>query len=468
MTGRIKGGKRVRPHAHGIPAGATGSLPLVAIVGRPNVGKSTLFNKLARKRLAIVEDVPGVTRDRHYADTWMLGRDVVLVDTGGFDPESDDPMQGGIAEHVRLALDEADVIVGVLDATTDPLPADREAVKLLRQAKRPVIWIANKCDSEKQALGVAAHYELGMDQILPVSALHSRGLGDLEEAIVDALPPASLDGESPWLDVPRIAIVGRPNAGKSSLVNRLIGENRQLVDDRPGTTVDSVDTLLERKGEQLVLIDTAGMRKKKRVHGSSVESASVFAAIRAMERGDVVVLLIDAKDGVGEQDAKIAGLAVDRGRALVVGLNKVDLMSADERKAAIRRTREILAFAETWLPVVALSAKTGRSVGKLLEAATRAVHEHRKRITTSHVNKFFEEVLEKHPPPSMNNRPVRFYYITQAQSRPPTFIVSTNHPDGVHFSYQRYVINQIRERFGFEGTPVRVRYRGKAKRDKPV
>jgi len=191
MTGRIKGGKRVRPHDHGIPTGATGSLPLVAIVGRPNVGKSTLFNKLTRKRLAIVEDVPGVTRDRHYADAWMLGRDLVLVDTGGFDPQSGDPMQGGIATHVRLALEEADVVVGVLDASSDPLPADREAVKLLRQSQRPVIWIANKCDSEKQALGVAAHYELGIDRIYPVSALHSRGLGDLEEAIVDALPKPS-------------------------------------------------------------------------------------------------------------------------------------------------------------------------------------------------------------------------------------------------------------------------------------
>jgi len=294
-----------------------------------------------------------------------------------------------------------------------------------------------------------------------VSALHSRGMGNLEEAIVDALPELGETPESPRLDVPRIAIVGRPNAGKSSLVNRLVGENRQLVDDRPGTTVDSVDTLLERRGERLILIDTAGMRKKKRVHGSSVESASVFSAIRAMERGDAVVLMIDANEGGGEQDAKIAGLAVDRGRALVIGLNKMDLLSADERKAVVRRTREILAFAETWLPIVTLSAKTGRGVGKLVEAATHAVTEHRKRIPTSEVNRFFAEVLEKHPPPSKNNRPVRFYYITQAQSRPPTFMVSTNHPDYVHFSYQRYVVNQIRRRFGFEGTPVRVRYRGK-------
>ncbi|NOY89561.1 MAG: ribosome biogenesis GTPase Der [Deltaproteobacteria bacterium] len=462
MTGRAKGGKRVRPHAHGIPAGATGALPLVAIVGRPNVGKSTLFNKLARKRIAIVEDVPGVTRDRHYADTWMLGRDVVLVDTGGFDPESDDPMQGGIANHVRLALEEADVIIGVLDATADPLPADREAVKLLRRSERPVLWIANKCDSPKQVLSMAAHYELGIDQILPVSALHSRGLGDLEEAIVSALPEAQQNEGSARLDAPRIAIVGRPNAGKSSLVNRLVGEERQLVDDRPGTTVDSVDTLLERKGQALVLIDTAGMRKKKRVHGSGVEASSVFAAIRAMERGDVVVLMIDANEGVGEQDAKIAGLAHDRGRALVIALNKIDLLSAEQRKAAVRRTQEILAFAP-WAPILTLSAKTGRNVGRLIEAATRAVIEHRKRIPTGEVNRFFEEVLEKHPPPSMHHRPVRFYYITQPQSRPPTFMVSTNHPDGVHFSYQRYVINQIRQRFGFEGTPIRVRYRGRGR-----
>ncbi|MCA9602371.1 MAG: 50S ribosome-binding GTPase, partial [Myxococcales bacterium] len=260
-----------------------------------------------------------------------------------------------------------------------------------------------------------------------------------------------------------LAIVGRPNAGKSSLVNRILGENRLVVDDRPGTTVDSIDTLVEHEGQELVLIDTAGMRRKRSVHGG-IEGLGVLQAIRAMERSHCVVLMIDAHTGPGEQDAKIAGLAHERGRAIVIGLNKMDLLDEDERKRAIERTREILRFI-SWAPLVTLSVKTGRAVQKLFGAAVAAVEEHRKRIPTAELNRFFEEVLESHPPPTHGGRAVRLYYVTQAQIRPPTFVAITNFPDNVHWSYRRYVENQIRQRFGFEGSSIRVHYRPKSRRE---
>lgn len=446
------------------PAGSVRGKPLAAIVGRPNVGKSTLFNRLVGQRIAIVEDVPGVTRDRHYADAFVLGREFVLIDTGGFDPDSDDPMKAGITSQVRLALEECDLVICVVDATVDPLPADREAVALLRDAGKPVIFVANKADSEEKSHTAGSYYELGLSTIMPISALHGRGIGDLEDAIADQLPEV-VEESGPDLEVPRVAIIGRPNAGKSSLVNQFCGEERQIVDDRPGTTVDSVDTLVERDGKRLILIDTAGIRRKRSVHKRGVEALSVLQAIRSIERSDIVVLMIDAEAGVGEQDAKIAGLANDRGRALILALNKVDLLSREKQKKAMDRTREILAFVP-WAPLVTVSALKGSGVSALLGRIEDAVTEHRKRITTAELNRFFEEVLDRHPPPTMHHRAVRLYYITQVSAAPPTLVIMTNEPKGVHFSYQRYVVNQIRKRFGFRGTPIRVRYRGKKKRGK--
>ncbi len=446
-----------------LPAGARIGRPIVAIVGRPNVGKSTLFNKIAGDRLAIVEDRPGVTRDRHYADAWVLGHAIVLIDTGGFDPDSDDPMQQGITNNVRLALSECDVVVCVLDATTDPMPADREAVKLLRHADKPVIFVTNKADSNRIANESTTYYELGLEKIIPVSALHSRGLGDLEEAIALALPKSTEVGQED-LSIPRIALVGKPNAGKSSLANRLLGEERQLVDSRPGTTVDSIDAIVDRDGQRFVLIDTAGMRRQSAVEKEGTEAMSVFQAIRAMERSHVVVLMIDAQAGAAEQDAKIAGLAVDRGRGLIIALNKSDLLTQDELGKAIDKVRDVLSFVP-WAPVFTLSAKTGKGSTVLLGRIADAVAAHDMRISTGELNRFFEEVLERHPPPTMHGRETRLYFITQAEVRPPTFVIITNEPEGVHFSYQRYVVNQIRERFGFRGTPIRVRYRHK-NRDK--
>lgn len=460
---------RARRRGEPLPAGATGARPVVAIVGRPNVGKSTLFNRLVGARLAIVEDVPGVTRDRHYADTFLRGRDVVLVDTGGFDPDDDDPMKEGIARHVRAALSEADVVVCVLDATSPPTPADRAAVQLLRESNKRAIFVANKADSRARALEATELYALGMETLIPVSALHGQNVVELEEAIVAALPPPAEEaapiGDE---DAHRVAIVGRPNAGKSSLVNRLLGEDRQLVDARPGTTVDAIDSLLVRRtteGERrCVLIDTAGIRRRRGVE-PMVESVAVMKAIRSIERSDCTVLLVDANEGIAEQDARLAGLVVDRGRALVVGLNKSDLLDDRGRQRAIRAARETLAFAP-WAEVVLLSARTGRGASKILDAADRAIASHRSRVGTAELNRFFEEVLERHPPPTHKSRPVRLYYITQAETRPPRFVVVTNEPEGIHFSYQRYVVNALRERFGFVGTPVRVSYRPKSRRER--
>lgn len=456
-------GKRRGAHsAKQRASGSSGSRPIVAIVGRPNVGKSALFNRLTGASLAIVEDQPGVTRDRLYAEALAMGRYYVLIDTGGFDPDSDDPLKQSIALQVRIALEEADVVICVLDATTAPLPADREAVALLRNSSLPVLYVANKADNPRAQGEALEHYELGMDSLMPISALHGHGIGDLEEALIAHFPPEAEAASDEEEEIDRVAIVGRPNAGKSSLVNRLVGEKRQIVDDRPGTTVDSVDTQIEMDDAPLILIDTAGIRRKRSVE-IGLESLAVMQAIRAIERSNVVVLMIDANQGASEQDAKIAGLAIERGRAIVIALNKGDLLDDAGRKAALTAAREVFNFA-SWAPVQLVSVNNGRGVRKLMQLVRTVGKAHKHRVTTAAVNRFFEEVLEHHPPPTMNNRSVRLYYATQVSAAPPTFVIASNYPDRVHFSYRRYVVNQLRERFGFDGTPVRVFYRGKESR----
>jgi GTPase len=448
------------------PAGSkeNGPRPIVAVVGRPNVGKSTLFNRLVGKKLAIVHDEPGVTRDRHYADAWFGGRGYTLIDTGGFDPESDDPMKQGIARQVKIAVSEADVVVCVLDAVTGLTSADRSAVNLLRKSSKPVIFVANKADSPRQDAEASDLYRLGVDTILPVSSLHGRGMGDLELAIIKALPPEVPFDAAAREEVVHVAIVGRPNAGKSSLVNRLAGGDRVLVDDRPGTTRDTIDTLVEHKGKKLVLVDTAGIRRKAKVtkEDSVVEAVSVIHAIRAIERCDVVILMCDAADGVSEQDAKILGLAVDRGRGIVIALNKMDLCDSSTSKKAEERAREKLAFAP-YAPLSKLSAKSGRGVGGLLEKVFEVNEAYAQRVPTSQLNRFFEDVLLTHPPPTSGGKAPRLYFITQAQTRPPLFVVMTNAPESIHFSYHRYIANQLRKRFGFSGVPVKIRYKARRK-----
>lgn len=446
-----------------------GTGAIVALVGRPNVGKSTLFNRLIGRRLAIVHDEPGVTRDRHYGDVLSRGRRYALVDTGGFDPESDDPMRQGIRRQVELAIAEADVIVCVLDATASTAPADHAEVALLRRADKPVIFIANKADNPRLEAESADLYRLGIKDLFQVSALHGRGIAELEAAIVEALPPppaeapASAEGAAVT-----IAVIGRPNAGKSSLVNRLSGEERMLVDARPGTTRDPIDLPIERDGKRYVLIDTAGIRRKAKVakEHDVVEAVSVLHAIRAMERGEVALLMCDAAEGVAEQDAKILGLAVDRGRAIVIALNKIDLVDKKQQKKIEEEARDKLAFAP-WAPIVHVSAVTGRGMGTLFETVSRVAEAYRKRVGTGELNRFFEAVLETHPPPTSGGRAPRLFFITQAETSPPLFVIIASDPEKIHFSYRRYVANQLRKTFGFEGVPVRVKYKERRRREKP-
>jgi GTP-binding protein len=439
--------------------------PIVAIVGRPNVGKSTLFNRLARARIAIVHDEPGVTRDRMYADTTAFGRPYTLIDTGGFDPHDDDPMKAGIARHVRAAVDEADAVVFVTDATTQLFEADRAAVQLLRASSKPVIYAANKADSPRADADAFELYRLGVDRVVPVSALHGRGIGELESAIVELLPQPEPEPTEEAEAPPRIALVGRPNAGKSSLLNRVFGAERTLVDARPGTTRDAIDALVEREGKQYVFIDTAGIRRKGKVakEGSEVESLSVLQSIRTIERSHIVVLLCDASEGVAEQDAKILGIAEERGRAMVVALNKMDAVPRGEAAKAEETAREKLSFVP-YVPIVRTSAKTGRGVGELFETIDRVHAAFMQRIGTGELNRFFEQVLETRPPPTMGGRAPRLYYVTQAAVAPPTFVAMTNAPDSIHFSYRRFVVNQLRKQFGFEGVPVRVHYKARRRR----
>ena len=453
-----------RKKPQGASLGVSG-LPIVAVVGRPNVGKSTLFNRLARAKAAIVHDEPGVTRDRHYADTTAFGRAYTLIDTGGFDPESDDRMKSGIAAHVRAAIAEADVIVFLTDANLTS--ADRAAVALLRAAKKPVLFVSNKADTHEKDADAFELYRLGVDKVLPISALHGRGIGDLESAIVAALPPASEPGAATDERVTRIAIVGKPNAGKSSLLNRILGEDRMLVDPEPGTTRDAIDTLVTRGDRRYVFIDTAGIRRKGKVTKAedTFESMSVLQAIRAIERADLVVLVCDANEGVAEQDAKILGLAEDRGRAMVIALNKSDLLSREAMKRAEELARAKISFVP-YVPVVVLSAKTGRGVGALVTKVDAVKTAFTQRIPTGELNRFFAEVLDTRPPPTMGGRAPRLFYITQAESAPPTFIIIASSPESVHFSYQRFVSNQLRKRFGFEGAPLRIFYKGRRREKK--
>ena len=439
--------------------------PIVAIVGRPNVGKSTLFNRLAGKQLAIVHDAPGVTRDRNYADAHLRGRDLTLIDTGGFDPTTEDPMGQGIARQVSAAIEQADVVVCVLDASGPPTGADRDSVELLRRSGKPVVYVANKADDDRRRLEAADHYALGVDEIVPISALHGRGIADLEARITAALPPFTTAAELEATDdAPRVALVGRPHAGKSSLVNKLIGSERSLVADEPGTTRDPVDTRLSYGDRQYLLVDTAGIRRRTRVE-RGVEAASVMRSIRAVGRAQVVVLMCEVTGGIAEQDARLLRLCTERGRAVVVGLNKADLLGRAERRAAEQNARDALHFAP-WAPIVAISAKTGFGLDTLMQTVAKAADEFTRRVPTGELNRFFEQVLQHRAPPTAHGRAPRIYYITQAQTAPPVFVAMSSAPEYIQEGYKRFVANQIRKSFGFECVPVQVVFRKRARKEK--
>ncbi len=443
------------------------SAGIVAIVGRPNVGKSTVFNRLVGHKSAIVYDEPGVTRDRHYGDVLSRGRRFTIVDTGGFDPESDDPMRQGIKRHIDVAIAEADVIICVLDASAVATPADFAEIALLRRSKKPVIYVANKADSPRQENEATELYRLGIDRVIPLSALHGRRFDELEMAIEAALPKDTAKPVPTEEGVIKVALIGRPNAGKSSLVNRIAGEERSLVDDRPGTTRDPVDTRIEREGKRYLFVDTAGIRRKSKVvkEADTVEVVSVLHAIRAMEQADIVVLLCDAAEGVSEQDAKILGLAEERGRAIILALNKADLCDKERLSKASEDLKDKLSFVP-WAPVLKISAKTGRGLNALFQTIDKVAEGFEKRVTTGALNRFFEEVLATHPPPTSGGKAPRLYFVTQAEASPPLFVVMASDPEKIHFSYRRYVANQLRKTFGFEGVPIRVKYKARRRTER--
>lgn len=439
--------------------------PLIAIVGRPNVGKSTLFNRMVGEKLAIVHDLPGVTRDRHYADAFLQGREVTIVDTGGFDPEDEDPMRQGIARHVKAAIDEADVILCLLDALAPPTEADRQAVQLLRQASKPVVYFANRADNTQVELEATELHRLGIDDLIAGSALHGRRMADLEFALLAHLPPVDAGENAETGDIPKIALIGRPNAGKSSLINQLAGSERSLVDHRPGTTRDPVDALITFEGKQYLLVDTAGVRRRSKIN-EAIEAASVMRAIRCIERADLVVLMCDGTEPISDQDVRLLALATDRGRSVIVGLNKSDLLTKSEEAAGLQKARETLHFAP-WIPIVRLSAMKARGLKALMARVDEAYAEFSRRVSTSELNRFFEEVLERRAPPTRGGKAPRLFYVTQAQTKPPLFVAMCNAPDLIDESYKRFVVNQLREAFGFTSVPVRVSYRARRRREPP-
>jgi GTPase len=456
------------------------SLPIVAIVGRPNVGKSTLFNRLAGDKLAIVHDEPGVTRDRHYADVQINGRSLSLVDTGGFEPSDTDSIAQGIARHVREAVEESDVVLCIFDGRLPPTQADAAMVGMLRQLDKPVVYAANRMDNNALVAEATELYSLGIEA-LPISALHGRGMSELADSLVEKLPPGppvasededafddgDEDGEAAEEDpaerIPRVALIGRPNAGKSSLFNRLLGVERALVDATPGTTRDAIDTSIEFEGKTYTIVDTAGIRRRPKVE-SGIEAASVMRAIRALGRADVAVVLCDAAGGFAEQDARLLGLVNERARAVVVGMNKSDLLSRDDLAKAEQDARDQLHFAQ-WVPVMPLSTKTGRGVKELMQRVTKSYQEYSTRIPTAQLNRFLEELLARHPPPVSGLKSPRLFYMTQAAASPPVFVVMASSPEAIQTSYRRFLMNQLRKTFGFDSVPVVVRYRNRRRRE---
>ncbi len=435
--------------------------PILAIVGRPNVGKSALFNRIAGGRKAIVFNEPGVTRDRNYSDVEWEGSHFTLIDTGGFEPVSKDRIFIQMREQCQLAIEEADAILFVMDGKEGLTPSDKEIADILRRQNKPVFFVVNKIDEPMHEDRVPDFYGLGVEQLFSVSAEHHQGVGDLMDEVVKVLPKTPEEKQDE--DLTRVAVVGRPNVGKSSLINRLLGYKRVLVDETPGTTRDAIDTVLERNGKGYVLVDTAGIRRKSRI-SLRLEQYSIVEALRSIDRSDVALLLLDSKEGVTDQDARIGGFIHEKGKGCILLVNKWDLVKKDtytlkEFERGVYEQLKYLSYA----PILFISALTGQRVSKILNLVDQVAEQMKKRISTAQLNKRFGRWVETNPPPLFKNRIVKLNYITQVSTGPPTFLVYTNHPEGIHFSYERYLVNQMREAFGFHGVPIRLGYRRKGK-----
>lgn len=432
------------------------SLPVVAIVGRPNVGKSTFINRLVGKREAIVHDMPGVTRDRLYLRADWNGRDFIVVDTGGIVPGTEEELLQSVEKQAKLAIAEADVIVFVVDGEAGVTPVDEDIANLLRTSKKNLILAVNKLDHVTEDPEAADFYCLGLGEPRPISAMHGLGIGDLLDEIVESFPPES---EEPPPSELKIALVGKPNAGKSSLTNALLGHERMIVSPVAGTTRDAIDTPLEVDGKAYLLIDTAGIRRKAKVD-YGVEQFSVVRSLRAIERCDVIVMLIDGAEGVTEQDQRIAGIAADSGKALVIAVNKWDAVPKDTHTmpAFRKRLEEELRHVK-WANVIFISALTGQRVDQVIKAAEEASEQNLRRITTGVLNEVFSEATTMNPPPASHGRRLRIYYASQVSVQPPTFLMFCNEPKLVSDHYQRYLENKLREAFGFSGTPLRMIFR---------
>lgn len=428
--------------------------PIVAIVGRPNVGKSSLFNRIAGSRIAIVEDMPGVTRDRLYQDAEWQGREFTLVDTGGLD-FAEDIITAQIRKQAELAINEADAILFLVDAREGLTSIDEEVAKVLRKSDKPVLLVANKVEQfDLSKIPYYDFYQLGLGDPIPISAAEGLNTGDLLDELVKLLPEPEGDPYSP--DTIRIAVIGRPNVGKSSLVNAILGEERVIVSDIPGTTRDAIDTLFERNGKSYVIIDTAGMRRRGRID-LPTERYSVVRALRAVDRCDVTLMVFDATEGVAEQDKKIVGYAHDKGKAIILVVNKWDLIEKDDKtmNKYDKKIREEIAFLR-YIPIMYISALTKQRLPKVLEMVDFVAEQASRRVPTADLNNLVREATQATPPPADKHRRLKIFYVTQGGVKPPTFIFFVNDPELMHFSYQRYLENQLRATYGFEGTPLRI------------